>query len=279
MNPLGEKYLRKSFLPFLFCPGCGDGMIVQSFLQAVDDLDVADDLVMAAGIGCSAWIPVYMNFDVFKGLHGRAIPAAIGLKASKPSRKVVVFTGDGDGLAIGGLHLLHAARRNIDMTVVIVNNQIYAMTGGQVAPSTGVGSRTQTTPYGNLEKPLDGCKIAVAAGATMVSRWSTGHLRQLTKSFKKALDHKGFSFIEVMSQCPVQTGRYILGSGVPQFNLQWLKDNCVVANDPSQWGEIEAQGKIPVGDILQIEKPEFMEEVQRMNRKVKEEAQAKGGDR
>jgi len=278
MNPLGEKYLRKPFLPFLFCPGCGDGMIVQAFLQAVDDLGIRDDLAMTAGIGCSAWIAVYIHADVLKVLHGRAIPAAIGLKATRPSRKVVVFTGDGDCLAIGGNHLLHAARRNIDMTVVMVNNQIYAMTGGQVAPSTGVGSRTQTTPYGNLEKPLDGCKIAVAAGATMVSRWSTAHIKQLGRTFKKALNHKGFSFIEVLSQCPVQTGRYILGSGSPQFNLQWLKESCVAVKDPSQWGEIEAQGKIPVGDLLQIEKPEFIEEVQKMNRKVKE-AQAQGGDR
>lgn len=278
MNPLGEKYLRKNFLPFLFCPGCGDGMIVQAFLEAVDDLGIINDLALAAGIGCSAWIPVYIHADVLKVLHGRAIPAAIGLKATRPSRKVVVFTGDGDGLAIGGNHLLHAARRNIDITVVMVNNQIYAMTGGQVAPSTPVGSRTQTTPYGNLEKPLDGCKVAIAAGATMVSRWSTAHPKQLTRAFKKAFNHKGFSFIEIMSQCPVQTGRYLLGSGSPQFNFQWLKDHCVKEEDPSKWAEVEAQGKIPVGDFLQINQPEFMEEVARMNQRVKE-AQAKGGDR
>jgi 2-oxoglutarate ferredoxin oxidoreductase subunit beta len=141
-----------------------------------------------------------------------------------------------------------------------------------------VGSRTQTTPYGNVEKPLDGCKIAIAAGATMVSRWSTAQPKPLIRAFKKALNHKGFSFIEVMSQCPVQTGRYLLGSGSPQFNFQWLKDNCVRIDDPSKWGEVEAQGKIPVGDFVQIEKPEFMEEIQRMNQRVKE-AQAKGGDR
>ncbi len=278
MNPLGEKYLRKNFLPFLFCPGCGDGMIVQAFLQAVDDLGIRDDLAMTAGIGCSAWIAVYIHADVLKVLHGRAIPAAIGLKATNPKRKVATFTGDGDCLAIGGNHLLHACRRNIDMTVVVVNNQLYAMTGGQVAPSTKVGSKTQTTPYGNVEKPLDGCKVAIAAGATMVSRWSTAQPRQLIRTFKKALNHKGFSFIEVMSQCPVQSGRFLLGSGSPQFNLQWLKDNCVTIDDPAKWGEVEAQGKIPVGDFLQIEKPEFMEEIQRMNQRVKE-AQAKGGDR
>jgi len=278
MNPLGEKYLRKDFLPFLFCPGCGDGMIVQAFLEAVDDLGIIDDLALAAGIGCSAWIPVYMHADVYKGLHGRAIPAAIALKATKPSRKVVVFTGDGDGLAIGGNHLLHGARRNIDITVVMVNNQIYAMTGGQVAPSTQLGSRTQTTPYGNLEKPLDGCKVALAAGATMVSRWSTAYPKALTRTFKKAINHKGFAFVEVVSQCPVQSGRYILGSGAPQFNLQWIRDHCVPVDDPAKIGEVEAQGKIPLGDFLKIEKPEFIEEVQKMNKKAQAD-RAKGGDR
>ncbi len=278
MNPLGEKYLRKDFLPFLFCPGCGDGMIIQAFLEAVDELGIIDDLALAAGIGCSAWIPVYMHADVYKGLHGRAIPAAIALKATKPSRKVVVFTGDGDGLAIGGNHLLHGARRNIDITVVMVNNQIYAMTGGQVAPSTQLGSRTQTTPYGNLEKPLDGCKVAMAAGATMVSRWSTAYPKALTRTFKKAINHKGFAFVEVVSQCPVQSGRYILGSGAPQFNLQWIKDHCVPVDDPAKIGEVEAQGKIPLGDFLKMEKPEFMEEVQKMNKKA-QEGRAKGGDR
>ena len=278
MNPLGEKYLRKDFLPFLFCPGCGDGMIVQAFLEAVDELGIIDDLALAAGIGCSAWIPVYMHADVYKGLHGRAIPAAIALKATKPSRKVVVFTGDGDGLAIGGNHLLHGARRNIDITVVMVNNQIYAMTGGQVAPSTQLGSRTQTTPYGNLEKPLDGCKVALAAGATMVSRWSTAYPKALTRTFKKAINHKGFAFVEVVSQCPVQSGRYILGSGAPQFNLQWIRDHCVPVDDPAKIGEVEAQGKIPLGDFLKIEKPEFIEEVQKMNKKAQAD-RAKGGDR
>ncbi|MDI6725921.1 MAG: thiamine pyrophosphate-dependent enzyme [Smithellaceae bacterium] len=277
MNPLAEKYLRKPFLPFLFCPGCGDGVIVQAFLKAVDELGIIDDLAMTSGIGCSAWIPVYMHADVLKVLHGRAIPAAIGLKAARPSRKVVVFSGDGDCMAIGGNHLLHAARRNIDLTVVVVNNQIYAMTGGQVAPSTEVGSKTQTTPYGNLEKPLDFCRVAIAAGATMVSRWSTAHPRELSRTFKKALNHKGFSFVEVVSQCPVQTGRYILGSGSPEFNLQWLKDNCVPVKNPAKWAEAAAEGKIPLGDILQVEKPEFMEEVARMNRQAKE-ANARGGD-
>jgi 2-oxoglutarate ferredoxin oxidoreductase subunit beta len=278
MNPIGEKYLRKDFLPFIFCPGCGDGMIVQALAHAVEELGVRDDLALTAGIGCSAWIAVYTHADVLKVLHGRAIPAAIGLKATKPSRKVITVTGDGDCLAIGGNHLLHAARRNIDMTVLMVNNQIYAMTGGQVAPSTAFGSRTQTTPYGNIEKQLDGCKVAIACGATMVSRWSTAHPKQLVKAIKKAISHKGFSYVEIISQCPVQTGRYLLGSGSPQFNLQWIKDHCVKQEDPSRWAEIEAQGNIPIGDFLQVEQPEFMEEVAKMNQRVKE-AQAKGGDR
>jgi 2-oxoglutarate ferredoxin oxidoreductase subunit beta len=278
MNPIGEKYLRKDFLPFIFCPGCGDGTIVQALAHAEDELGIRDDLVLTAGIGCSAWIAVSTHADVLKVLHGRAIPAAIGLKATKPSRKVVTITGDGDCLAIGGNHLLHAARRNIDMTVLMVNNQIYAMTGGKVAPSTAFGSKTQTTPYGNVENKLDGCKVAIACGATMVSRWTTAHPKQLIKAIKKAIAHKGFSYVEIISQCPVQTGRYLLGSGSPQFNLQWIKDHCVKEEDPSRWAEVEAQGNIPIGDFLQVEQPEFMEEVAKMNQRVKE-AQAKGGDR
>lgn len=278
MNPIGEKYLRKDFLPFIFCPGCGDGMIVQALARAVDELGVGDDLTLTAGIGCSAWIAVYTHADVLKVLHGRAIPAAIGLKATRPSRKVVTVTGDGDCLAIGGNHLLHACRRNIDMTVIMVNNQIYAMTGGQVAPSTPFMAKTQTTPYGSVENRLDGCRVSMAAGATMVSRWTTAHPKQLIKALKKAINHKGFSYVEIISQCPVQTGRYLLGSGSPQFNLQWIKDHCVKQEDPSKWEEVEAQGNIPIGDFLAVERPEFMEEVAKMNQKVKE-AQAKGGDR
>jgi 2-oxoglutarate ferredoxin oxidoreductase subunit beta len=181
-------------------------MIVQAIAHAADELNVGADLTMTAGIGCSAWIPMYLHVDVLKGLHGRAIPAAVGLKASRPARKVVTVTGDGDCLAIGGNHLLHACRRNIDITVIMVNNQIYAMTGGQVAPSTPFQGKTQTTPYGSVEGRLDGCKVAIAAGATHVSRWSTAHIKQLTKAIKKAINHKGFSYIEVVSQCPVQTG-------------------------------------------------------------------------
>jgi 2-oxoglutarate/2-oxoacid ferredoxin oxidoreductase subunit beta len=278
MNPIGEKYLRKDFLPMIFCPGCGDGTIVQALARAVDELGVGDDLTLTAGIGCSAWIAMYLHADVLKVLHGRAIPAAIGLKATRPSRKVVTISGDGDCLAIGGNHLLHACRRNIDMTVVMVNNQIYAMTGGQVAPSTPFNGKTQTTPYGNVEKKLDGCRVAIAAGATHVSRWTTAHPKQLVKAFKKAINHKGFSYIDVISQCPVQTGRYLLGSGSPQFNLQWIKDHCVKQEDPSKWAEVEAQGNIPIGDFLEVQQPEFMEEVAKMNQRVKE-AQAKGGDR
>ena len=278
MNPIGEKYLRKNFLPMIFCPGCGDGMIVHALAHASEELGLGDDLTMTAGIGCSAWIPMYMHADVLKVLHGRAIPAAIGLKATRPSRKVVTVTGDGDCLAIGGNHLLHACRRNIDMTVVMVNNQIYAMTGGQVAPSTPFQAKTQTTPYGSVENKLDGCKVAIASGATFVSRWTTAHPKQMVKTLKKAIAHKGFSYVEIVSQCPVQTGRYLLGSGSPEFNLKWIKEHCVKQEDPAKWAEVEAQGNIPIGDFLQMEKPEFIEEVAKMNQRVKE-AQAKGGDR
>ena len=267
---MGEKYLRKDLLPFLFCPGCGNGLILHSFLKAVDDLGIIEDLALVSGIGCSSWIPFYIKADCLKILHGRTLPAATALKATRPSRRVVVFTGDGDCLAIGANHLLHAARRNIAITVIMVNNQIYAMTGGQVAPSTQVGARTQTTPYGNLERPLDGCKVALAAGATFVSRWTTAHPQSLSSALKRALEHKGFAYVEVVSQCPVQTGRYILGSGDPQVSYQWLKDYCIKAENFIEMSELEGQGKIPIGNFWEKTRPEFIAEVLRMNKRIKE---------
>ncbi len=238
-----------------------------------------DDLALTAGIGCSAWIAVYIHADVLKVLHGRAIPAAIGLKATSPSRKVVTFTGDGDCLAIGGNHLLHAARRNIDMTVVMVNNQIYAMTGGQVAPSTKVGSKTQTTPYGNVEKPLDGCKVAIAAGATMVSRWSTAHPQAAHPDLQEGAEPQGLFLYR--DHVPVPGADREVPAG-----LRFPPVQSSVAEGPLREGSkilpngerSRRRGRSPWGISSRSRKPEFMEEVQRMNQRVKE-AQAKGGDR
>ena len=146
MHTLAEKYLRKKALPTIFCPGCGHGTVLNAFLRAVDQMGVFDDLALVSGIGCSGWTPVFIDTDALHTLHGRAIAVATGLKLAAPERKVVVFTGDGDCVSIGGNHFLHGARRNLDMTVIMMNNEIYGMTGGQVAPTTPTGSRTQTSP-------------------------------------------------------------------------------------------------------------------------------------
>ena len=208
MQPLAEKYLRQSALPTLFCPGCGDGTVLSAFLRAIDELDVLEDLALVGGIGCSGWIPVYVDADTIHALHGRAIAVATGLKMTGFDRKVVVFTGDGDCLAMGGNHFIHACRRNIDMTVIMINNAIYGMTGGQMAPTTAHGVTTQTSPYGNPERPLDACGLAISAGSTYVARWTAGHPVQLTATMREAILHPGFAFIEVMTQCPTQAGRH-----------------------------------------------------------------------
>jgi len=271
MHPLAEKYLRKDLLPFLFCPGCGNGVIVHCFLEAVDELGVVKDLALVSGIGCSSWMPFYIKADCLKILHGRTIPVAMGLKLTRPKRVTVVFTGDGDCLGIGGNHFIHAARRNLDITVIMINNQIYAMTGGQVAPSSPLHATTQTTPYGNPEMPFDGAKLAIAAGATFVSRWSTAHPRQLTRALKRAMEHRGFAYVEVISQCPVQTGRYMIGTGQPTRVYEWIKDHCVPANKYDALPPDEKIIKYKVGDFLQEDRPEFCEIIQKMNQKAREQ--------
>ena len=202
-----ERYIR--FQPSPFCPGCGNGIILNCFVRAVDELGIPQrQILCVSGIGCSAWIPS-PNFrgDTLHTTHGRAIAFATGAKVYNPDLYTVVFTGDGDGAGIGGNHLIHAARRNIDITVILVNNLSYAMTGGQIAPTTLHGLRTTTSPYGNPEHPFDLVKLVAAAGATYVARWTTYHVVELTRSIKEALQHRGFSFIEVLSQCPTQQRR------------------------------------------------------------------------
>jgi 2-oxoglutarate ferredoxin oxidoreductase subunit beta len=274
MHPLADKYLRKELLPFLFCPGCGDGVILHCFLEAVDQLGVGEDLALISGIGCSSWMPFYIKADCLKILHGRTIPVAMGLKLTRPTRVTVVFTGDGDCLGIGGNHFIHAARRNLDITVIMINNQIYAMTGGQAAPTSPLHATTQTTPYGNPEMPLDGVNLAIAAGATFVSRWSTAHPRQLTRALKNAMKHRGFAYVEVIAQCPVQTGRYVMGSGQPSRVYEWIKESCLPAGKYDALPQEQKIGKFKVGDFLQEDHPDFCETIRLMNQRAREQQSA-----
>ena len=202
-----ERYIRHQPLPF--CLGCGNGIILNCFARAVDNLRLDQDKILCvSGIGCSAWIPSpHFDSDTLHTTHGRALAFATGAKVFNRDLRVVVFTGDGDGAGIGGNHLIHAARRNIDITTILVNNLSYAMTGGQVAPTTLHGIRTITSPYGNPENPFDLCRLVAAAGATYVARWTTYHVVELARSMEEALRNRGFSFVEVLSPCPTRQRR------------------------------------------------------------------------
>ena len=258
-HPLA-KYIRPSAKKTANCPGCGNGILAQSILRAIEGLGLSlDDFVFVSGIGCAAWIPSPSFFaDVLHTTHGRPIAFATGIKASLPRKHVMVVSGDGDLTAIGGNHLIHAARRNIAMTVVCVNNGIYGMTGGQVAPTTPLGLTTVTTPYGNAENPFDICELVKGAGATFVARWTTYHPRQMEKTIKKAIQKKGFSFVEVLSQCPVEFGRKT-GMGNSVQMLEWYKAKSVTLARAQGMKPEELRDRIVVGEFVDIEKPELIE--------------------
>jgi 2-oxoglutarate/2-oxoacid ferredoxin oxidoreductase subunit beta len=254
------KYIRPSAKTTANCPGCGNGILAQGILRAIDELGLTlDDFVFVSGIGCSAWIPSpSFNADVLHTTHGRPIAFATGIKAVLPDKHVMVISGDGDLTAIGGNHLIHAARRNINMTVFCVNNGIYGMTGGQVAPTTPLGLTTVTTPFGNAENPFDICELVKGAGATFIARWTTYHPRQIVKTAKRAIQKKGFSFVEIVSQCPVEFGRKT-GMGNSVQMLEYYKQNSVSIARAKGMSLEELKGKIVVGEFLDVEKPELIE--------------------
>ena len=202
VNPV-EQYLRTERIPHIWCPGCGIGTTVNCFARAIDKCGIErDKMAIVSGIGCTGRVAGYLDFDSFHTTHGRAIPFATGLKLANPELKVVLYSGDGDLIAIGGNHFIHAARRNIDITVICVNNFNYAMTGGQVAPTTPIGAVGTTAPYGVVERSFNLPFLAESAGAAYVARWSAYHVRQLTKSTAEAINKKGFSFIEIITPYP-----------------------------------------------------------------------------
>jgi 2-oxoglutarate ferredoxin oxidoreductase subunit beta len=206
-NPV-EKYLRIDRMPHIWCPGCGIGTTVNCFTRAIDESGIPmDRLAVVSGIGCTGRVAGYMHVDSFHTTHGRAIPFATGLKLAAPDMKVVVYSGDGDLFAIGGNHFIHAARRNLDMTVICVNNLTYGMTGGQLTPTTPEEAIASTSPYGNFEHPFNLPDLAQSCGAVYVARWTTYHVTQMKKAMKEALLKKGFSFVEIISPCPTLYGR------------------------------------------------------------------------
>ncbi len=249
MHPLAEKYLRKDALPFIFCPGCGHGTVLNAFLRAVDDMGIIDDISLVGGIGCSSWLPVFIDTDVIHALHGRAIAVATGLKLAAPERHVIVFTGDGDCLGIGGNHFLHGARRNIDLTVILLDNGIYGMTGGQMAPTTPSDATTPTSPYGNPEAPIDASAVAISCGATYVARWTSAHPKALIQAIKAAIRHKGFSLVHVLTQCPTQAGRHMHKTGNPADLLRRLKKTTITKTRASGMLPADYRGRVVVGKL------------------------------
>lgn len=254
------------------CPGCGNGIVTQAILRAIDELGLAmDDFVFVSGIGCSAWIPSPLfAADTLHTTHGRPIPFATGIKLCLPDKNVLVASGDGDLTAIGGNHLIHASRRNINLTVVLVNNGIYGMTGGQTAPTTPRGVTTITNPYGTLEHTFDICDMVAATGATYVARWTTYQPRQLTRCIKKAIQKKGFGFVEAVSQCPVQYGR-VSKLGKATDILRYFKEQSVRLKQAKDMTPQELEGKIVVGEFVDTEKEELSAEWIRLNKQVMEE--------
>jgi 2-oxoglutarate ferredoxin oxidoreductase subunit beta len=264
-NQSVEKYLRRDRMPHIFCAGCGIGTAMGCFLRAIDRAGIdPDKMVVVSGIGCSGRVAGYVRADSFHTTHGRAIPFATGLKLGNPELNVVVFSGDGDLAAIGGNHLIHAARRNITMTVICINNFNYGMTGGQVGPTAPLGARTTTTPYGNVEAPFNLPYLVAASGAAYVARWTVLHLRQLEKAIAEAMVKPGFSFIEVIAPCPTNYGSM---NKKPEGldHLRYYQEKSVIRNgaDPREAG-IELNGPILLGKFVDVARPVLWEGIQQV---------------
>ena len=268
-----ERYLRRTALPHIWCPGCGNGIIAAAICRAIDKKNL-DPLktVIVSGIGCSSRMVGYLNFNTVHTAHGRALTFATGVKLANPELNVIVVMGDGDGTAIGGNHFIHAARRNIDLTTIVINNNIYGMTGGQYSPTTPTGAKATTAPYGNIERDFDIAKLAIASGASYVARATAFHTVLATDLIAKGIETKGFSVIEVISQCPIYYGRKNkLGSASKM--LEGQRDNAVMVKAAEKMNPEQLQGKFLIGELYNNPVPEYTAEYQ----KIIDFASNKGG--
>ncbi len=265
-----HQYLRhdKKF-PHVWCAGCSNGIVLGSIIRAIAEMNIdRDDMVMVSGIGCSSRMPVYIDLNTLHSLHGRAIAYATGVKLYKPYLKVVVVTGDGDCTAIGGNHLIHAARRNIDLTVILINNNIYGMTGGQASPTTPHEAIATTAPYGNIEPDFNVCNLAMGAGASFVARTTAFHTQEMQKYFVEAINHPGFSLIEVVSACPVIYGRLNKKGGAPQM-MKEMRDNSIPLTAVEKLPPEKVEGKIIRGILRQEIRPEFSDEYEKLIQRIR----------
>jgi 2-oxoglutarate ferredoxin oxidoreductase subunit beta len=266
-----HNFLRhdKKF-PHVWCAGCSNGTVLGTIIRAIAEQNLdRNNITMVSGIGCSSRMPVYIDLNTLHSLHGRAIAFATGVKTYKPDMKVIVVTGDGDCTAIGGNHLIHAARRNLDITVIVVNNNIYGMTGGQYSPTTPSDARATTAPFGNFDTPFDICELAIGAGATFVGRSTAFHTIELQKMIVDAMQHKGFSIIDVVSACPVIYGR-LNKKGGPAEMMMAMRDNTILNTAAEKLPPEKLEGKTIRGILKKVEHPEYCERYAELVSKIKE---------
>jgi 2-oxoglutarate ferredoxin oxidoreductase subunit beta len=266
---LVKEYFRMDKLPHIWCPGCGHGIITRAVIKAIDELKLDKNRVcIVSGIGCSSRAPGYLDFNTLHTTHGRALPFATGIKHANPELEVIVISGDGDCSAIGGNHLIHAARRNIGITTVVYNNNIYGMTGGQYSPTTPTGDKGTTAPYGNIDKGFDICDLSRAAGATYTGRATAYHTQLLIKLIKNGILNKGFSVVDAISVCPTYYGRKNKkGDSVKM--MQWLKDNAVNIKAAAKLPQEKLEGKILIGELYNNPQPEYTDEYKKITESFK----------
>jgi 2-oxoglutarate ferredoxin oxidoreductase subunit beta len=260
-----KDYLRERFFPHLWCAGCGHGMVLNGLIRAIEKLGMSkNEIVMVSGIGCSSRITGYVDFHTLHTIHGRALAFATGVKMSRPELNLIVPMGDGDALAIGGNHFIHAARRNIDITAIVMNNRIYGMTGGQFSPLSGESISATTAPFQTIDPSFDVVELSKAAGATFVARTTSYHVKQIADIIRQAILHEGFSVVEILSQCPTYFGRKNkLGSAVDMVN--WYKDNTTQIGSKAKQDNPDL---IERGIFVQEERPEYCQQYEAVVQKA-----------
>ena len=270
-SQLVEKMFRVNKLPQIWCPGCGHGIITRAIAQAIDKAGLEKDKVcIVSGIGCSSRAPGYLGFNTLHTTHGRALAFATGIKLANPELKVIVITGDGDAMAIGGNHFIHACRRNIGITTIVFNNNIYGMTGGQYSPTTPKGDKGTTAPYGNIDKSFDICSLASAAGATYVGRSTAYHATALASLIQNGLNNDGFSVIEAISGCPTYYGRKNKKGG-PVEMMEYYKNYAVNISAAAKLSPEQLEGKFFIGEFKNSPEPEYTGEYQKIIDKLAKE--------
>ena len=260
-----KAYLRERFFPHLWCPGCGHGMVLNSLLRAIEKMGLSrNEIVMVSGIGCSSRITGYVDFHTLHTIHGRALAFATGVKMARPELNLIVPMGDGDALAIGGNHFIHAARRNIDITAIVMNNRIYGMTGGQFSPLSGEDVRATTAPYLTIDPGFDVVKLSKAAGATFVARTTTYHVQQMTDIIQQAILHEGFAVVEIFSQCPTYFGRKNKAGDAVDMIEYYKKNTTPIGSKAKK----ENPDLIERGIFVQNEKPEYCSQYEKLVQKA-----------